>query len=301
MIVAIRAAALVLGLGLLAGCTTSTAVPQPPVAASAVQTVRADEAFLALERKFGARLGVSVVDTGSGRTLAYRADERFAHASTFKALAAGVVLRRASDADLDRVIQYTEKDLLEYAPITKQRVGTGMSLRELLDASVRYSDNTAANLIFTYLGGPQALQRELRALGDVTIQVDRVEPALNEATPGDPRDTTTPAALATTLRALALGDALTPPRRQVLVELLQGNTTGGPYVRAGVPAGWRVGDKTGSGGYGTRNDVAVVWPDGGRAPLVLALLSDRGKPGAESGDALLAEATRAALTALDQR
>ncbi len=247
--------------------------------------------FSAIERRFSARLGVYAIDTGTGRLITHRADERFAHASTFKALLAAVVLRRLPDTDRRRVVKYTEADLLEYAPITSKHVATGMSIDALIDAAVRYSDNTAANLLLDEIGGPQGLQRQLRAIKDRTTNADRNEPALNEATPGDTRDTSTPRALGTDLRAFVLGDLLPPARRQKLTDLLIGNTTGGPYIRAGVPAGWKVGDKTGSGGYGTRNDIAVVWPPTG-SPLVIAIQSDRGVADAPSADALIAEATK---------
>jgi beta-lactamase class A len=253
--------------------------------------------FSDVEHRFGARLGVHAIDTESGRTVAYRADERFAHASTFKALLAGVLLRRLSDADLRRVVKYTKADLLEWAPITSQHVATGMTVDALIAAAVQHSDNTAANLLLARIGGPKGLQKDLRELDDRTTVVSRNEPALNEAVPGDKRDTSTPRALGTDLRRLVLGEVLPAPRRQKMAGLLLGNTTGGPYIRAGVPSGWKVGDKTGSGGYGTRNDIAVVWPPTGR-PIVIALQSDRGVPDAPSADALLAEATKLVVASL---
>ncbi|MBL7253356.1 class A beta-lactamase [Paractinoplanes lichenicola] len=281
---------------LLGGCggeLEEAAAPSAAVSRAAVDT----RPFEQLERRFGARLGVHAVDTGTDRTVAFRADERFAHASTFKALLAGVLLARLSDADLRRVVQYGEGDLLEWAPVTKRHVARGMTVDALIAAAVQHSDNTAANLLLKEVGGPEGLQRELRELGDATTDLSRTEPALNEAVPGDRRDTTTPRALGTDLRRFVLGDALPAARRQKMAELLVGNTTGDPYVRAGVPSGWRVGDKTGSGGYGTRNDIAVVWPATG-APLVIAVQSDRGTPDAKSDDALIAEATRLVLAAL---
>jgi beta-lactamase class A len=250
-----------------------------------------------LEHRYHARVGVYAVDTGTGHTVAYRADERFAHASTIKALTAGLLLRRATDAQLDQVVHYRESDLLDHAPITSEHVRTGMRVRDLVAAALRYSDNTAANLVMARLGGPRAVQAALRGLGDTTTHVDRTEPALNEAAPGDVRDTSTPRALGTDLRRFALGDALPGGRRALLTGWLVANTTGGPYVRAGVPAGWKVGDKTGNGGYGTRNDIAVIWPPGG-APIAIAVQSDRGAKNATSDDALIADATRAALASL---
>jgi beta-lactamase class A len=281
---------------LLAGCATGTATPTPktPPSSSAPGT---SEAFARLERQFGARLGVYALDTGTGRTVTYRADERFAFASTYKLLEGGVLLRRDSDADLNRVVTYRAGDLQSYSPITGQHVATGMTVHDIIAAAMEYSDNTAANLLLDQLGGPSGLQAAMRDLGDTTIHVDRPEPGVNQALPGDIRDTSTPRAMGTDLRSFVLGTLLTADRRQVLTNWLLANTTGGPYIRAGVPAGWKVGDKTGNGGYGTRNDIAVAWPPTGE-PVVIAILSDRGKPNATSADALIADATKAALTAL---
>ncbi|GGS45794.1 class A beta-lactamase [Streptomyces griseoviridis] len=298
------AAPLLLVTCLLTGCADDAddvrAAPAPTATAtgSSAATAPAARALAAVEKRYdGARLGVYALDTGTGRTVAHRADERFAHCSTFKALAAGVLLERATDEQLGEVVRYDSSDLLEYAPVTSRHTDTGMRLSALLDASLRYSDNTAANLIVERLGGPGAVEEALRGLGDTTTRVDRVEPALNEATPGDTRDTSTPRALATDLRRLLLGDRLPPARRAMLGDWMARNTTGGPYIRAGVPAGWTVQDKTGSGGWGTRNDIAVVRPPQG-SPIVLAVLSDRATRDAASDDALIADATKAVVAAL---
>lgn len=277
---------------LLAGCAGPPVASPPSSSAAPVGSP-----FPLLERQFGARLGVYAVDTGSGRAVAYRADDRFAYDSTYKLLVSGVLLRRDSDAELARVVRYSAADLQSYAPVTSQHVGTGMSVRDLIAAALEYSDNTAANLLLAQVGGPAGLQAAMRDLGDSVSHIDRTEPTVNEAVPGDVRDTSTPRAMGTDLRAFALGDLLPAARRQSLVNWLVGNTTGGSFVRAGVPTGWRVGDKTGNGGYGSRNDIAVVWPPTG-PPVVIAVLSDRGKPNAASGDALIADATRDALAAL---
>ncbi|HEY3504075.1 MAG TPA: class A beta-lactamase [Actinocatenispora sp.] len=288
-------------LGLLAGCGGARARPGAAPSASAAPSHRTVDravrtSLAALERRYHARLGVFAIDTGSGRTAAYRADERFAHCSVSKALETGVLLRRDADAQLDQVVHYRRADLQDYSPVTAKHVATGMTVRQLIAAAMDYSDNTAANLLLDRLGAPAGLQSALRALGDGTTHTDRPEPDVNEATPGDVRDTSTPRALGTDLRGFALGGLLTRTRRAEYVDLLTKNTTGGPYVRAGVPKGWVVGDKTGSGGYGTRNDVAVVWPATG-APIVLAVLSDRGKQDAPSDDALIADATRTVVGA----
>lgn len=303
----LRSARIAAALGLvpLAACST-TATPSAPASGRATSSAPAaaspapsavDAGFRQLEAEFGARLGVYVVDTGSGRTVAHRADERFAYASTFKALAAAAVLDDTTTAELDQVVRYTGADLVAHSPVTKEHVDEGLTLRQLADAAVRFSDNTAANLLLRRLGGPNGFERRLRALGDEVTDPERTETALNEATPGDLRDTSTPRALATDLRAYAVGDALSAEDRALLTGWLRGNTTGDALIRAGVPAGWVVGDKTGAGGYGTRNDIAVVWPPDGD-PVVLAILSSRVDRDARYDDALIARAARLAIAAL---
>jgi beta-lactamase class A len=255
---------------------------------------RVARALAHAERRFHAHLGVYALDTGTGRTVTYQADDRFAYCSVFKVLAAGILLKRDTEAALSRMITYRATDLVYHSPVTSRHVGSGMTLRALIAAAVQYSDNTAANLLLDQLGGPRGLQAALRGLGDATTDADRREPALSDAIPGDVRDTSTPRALGTDLRLLVLGQVLSPGRRHMLTNLLLGNTTGGPYIRAGVPAGWKVGDKTGNGGWGTRNDIAVVWPPA-RSPIVMAILSRRSSADASSDDALIADATRTAL------
>ncbi len=284
-----------------AATAPATAPPATPAAASAAapggSRASATRALRRVARRFQAHLGVYVLDTGTGATVTYRADERFAYCSTFKVLAAGILLQRDTEAQLSHVITYRAADLVYHSPITSRHAGTGMTLRALIAAALQYSDNTAANLLLRQLGGPRGLQAALRGLGDATTDADRYEPALSNAVPGDTRDTSTPRALGTDLRQLVLGHVLSPGRRQALTSLLLGNTTGGRYIRAGVPAGWKVGDKTGNGGWGTRNDIAVAWPPG-RAPVVISVLSRRNSADASSDDALIADATTAALTAL---
>lgn len=280
--------------GVTANATTSTSSTSSTTASS---TDNGAAAFAQLETRYHAQLGVYVVDTGSGRTVAYQADQRFAFCSTIKALAAAELLHRESDAQLAQTITYRASDLVDYSPVTSQHVNGGMTLTAVMTAAVEVSDNTALNLMFNQLGGPAGLQSALRGMKDATTNADRPEPTVNSAVPGDARDTSTPRALAEDLRAYVLGGVLTPQRRTLLTSWLTANTTGGPYIRAAVPAGWTVGDKTGSGDYGTRNDIAVLWPPHG-APIVIAVLSHRDGKDAGSGDALIADATRVALQQL---
>ncbi|MGA3562778.1 class A beta-lactamase [Melissospora conviva] len=283
-----------------AGCATGPnpgAAPSASASAASTAPSAAPADFARLETEFGARLGVYAIDTGTGRVVAHRADERFAYASTFKALAAAAVLDRTTTAELDKVVRYTEADLVPYSPETEKHVKTGMPLRDVAVAAVTLSDNTAGNLLLKQLGGPEGFAAALREIGDDTTRPARWEVDLNEATPGDIRDTSTPQALAASLRAYVLGDALDAEDRDLLVEWLKANTTGDKTIRAGVPDGWTVGDKTGSGGYGTRNDIAVTWPAEG-APIVLAVMSSKDAEDAERDDALLARATEVVVAEL---
>ncbi|MEU5210026.1 class A beta-lactamase [Streptomyces sp. NPDC020742] len=267
----------------------SSAASPPPSRASTADKPSAQD-FRRLERTFGARLGVYAVDTGSGREVAYNDGERFAYASTFKALAAGAVLKKYSMSGMDRVIKYSRDDLVEHSPVTEKHVDTGMTLRALCDAAVRYSDNTAGNLLFDALGGPKGLNATLRKMGDGTTRMERRETELNDWDPGATRDTSTPRALAKDLRAFVLGSGLGKDERAQLTRWLRTNTTGGELIRAGVPKGWTVGDKTGAGStYGTRNDIAVVWRPGG-APLVMAILTNRTDKNATFDNKLIAQA-----------
>ncbi len=226
----------------------------------------------ALEQSFDGQLGVWALDTGSGAVLGYREDQRFAFCSTFKVMLAGAILRLDEQQPglLQRRIEYTKAQLVSYSPVTERHLGTGMTVAELCAAGLQYSDNTAANLLLGVVGGPAVLTAFARQSGDPVFRLDRYETALNSAWPGDPRDTTTPRAMASSLQRLALGDGLTAASRDRLQAWLRGNTTGDARIRAGVPKGWAVGDKTGSGDYGVANDVAVIWPRQ-RAAWVLAV------------------------------
>lgn len=245
--------------------------------------------FAALERKHRARLGVYAVATGTGATIAYRADERFAFCSTFKALAAAAVLHANPLGHLDKRVTYTRADVDSISPITKDHVATGMTIRQLCDAAIRYSDGTAGNLLMRDIGGPARLTAYLRGLGDTVGRMDDYEPELNKIGPGDPRDTTTPRAIAADYRALVLGDALPAGKRALLKDWMLRSRTGATRIRAGLPKGWTVADKTGNGNWGRVNDVAIVWPPDG-APLVVAVMTDRAGFRTPYKDAVIAEA-----------
>ncbi|MEV6179426.1 class A beta-lactamase [Streptomyces sp. NPDC052015] len=276
----------------LAACGHSAAADAPaaPMAAAVDAEASADGAFAQLERTFDARLGVYAVDTGTGREVAYRDRERFAYASTFKALAAAAVLRTYSLDGLDKLIKYSRKDLVDYSPVTERHVDTGMTVRALCEAALHHSDNTAGNLLLGMLGGPKSLDAMLEGMGDDVTRMQRRETQLNQWAPGSTPDTTTPRAFAGDLRAFVLGDVLGKAERTQMADWLKANTTGAKLIRAGLPDDWVVGDKTGAGGtFGTRNDIAVVWRPKA-APIVIAIMTNRHTKDADYDNALIAEA-----------
>jgi len=259
---------------------------------------RADSDFVgriaAIEKRTAGRLGVAALDTGSGKHIAYRSDERFAMCSTFKFVLAAAILTRVDEKKelLDRRVPYGAADMLDYAPVTKAHLSEGaMTVSALCAAAIEYSDNTAANLLLKVIGGPEALTRYARALGDTTMRLDRVEPDLNSNAPDDVRDTTSPAAMLKTMTRLLTGNRLSSTSRLQLERWMVSATTGAARLRAGFPANWKVGDKTGTGKNGAANDLAIAWPPNGSPVLAVVFLTNSALPGSES-DAVLAEVGR---------
>jgi beta-lactamase class A len=241
------------------------------------------EEFKRIERDSGGRLGVAVLDTGSGAEAKHRADERFPMCSTFKLLATAAILARvdAGREHLDRHIPFGPGDIVVNSPTTSARVSEGrMSLADLSEAAMTVSDNTAGNLLLASLGGPTGLTACARSIDDSITRLDRIEPQLNEALSDDPRDTTSPAAMLADINSLVPGGVLSQTSRKQLTDWLLGNKTGGSRLRARLDKNWRVADKTGSGERGTTNDVGLIWPPN-RGP-VIACIYLTGSPG--SGD-----------------
>jgi len=224
-----------------------------------------------LEEINGGRLGVAVVDTATGERSVYRADERFPMCSTFKFLLAAAVLQRVDrqQDSLDRSVTIPARPLLANSPLTEPHAGGTMTIAELCHAALTRSDNAAANLLLATVGGPQGVTGFARQIGDPVTRLDRMELALNESADGDPRDTTSPAAMAGNLKSVLLGAALTQPSRSQLTRWMESNLTGLERLRKGLPEGWRAADKTGSNGAHTSNDIAVIWPKG-RQPVIIA-------------------------------
>jgi beta-lactamase class A len=269
----------------------------PRMAAGATPAL-ADE-FGRIEAQVGGRLGVSLLDTVNNGRAGHRADERFPLCSTFKLVAAAAVLKRVEQGreSLDRRVVFQKSDLVAYSPVSENRIGgSGMSLAELCAAALNFSDNTAGNLILASIGGPPGFTDFARSIVDDVTRLDRIEPELNEALPGDVRDTTSPAAMVQTLYALLLGDALSESSRQRLASWLLDNKTGDTRIRAGLPAGWRCGDKTGSGERGATNDVAIIYPPD-RPPILLAIYLADCTAAASQRNAAHAAVARAAVVA----
>jgi beta-lactamase class A len=292
-------------LSLLGGCTAS-GTPAPAtaeaVAAPSATTPPAPAsdpapAFAQLEQEFDARLGVYALDPITRAEVSYRADERFAFASTFKALAAGILLKTVPDDELDDVVYYGAGELLPNSPVTEANVDEGMTLRAVAEAAVRFSDNTAGNIVLERLGGPEGFTQALRELGDTTSSSDRFETELNSAIPGDTRDTSTPRAFGIDLGTLLTTDSLGAVQQAQLIDWMTGNATGAELISAGLDAGWAVADKSGAGAYGTRNDIALVWPPSG-SPVVLVIMSTRSTEDAKYDNALIARAASAAVKGL---
>jgi len=251
--------------------------------------------ILSIEQRTGARIGVAALDTGTGKRLDYRSEERFPMCSTFKFLAAAAVLKRVDEKQnqLGRFIRYEAKDILEYAPVTKEHLKDGgLTLGALCAAAIEQSDNTAGNILLDTIGGPVGLTNFARSVDDETTRLDRKEPELNSATSGDERDTTSPAAMCGSMERLLLGNVLTESSRHQLEDWLQHNETGALMIRAGVPKTWTVGDKTGRCGNGATNDVAIIRPPG-RAPILIAVYSIGSTSSWDERAGAIAEAARA--------
>jgi beta-lactamase class A len=271
---------------------TASALPALLHAAPAKFT-RLSRAFADLEKANGGRIGVAVLDTASGERLAYHADERFPMCSTFKFLLATAVLKRVDRGEekLARAVAIPRKPLVLHSPLTEPHAGGAMTISALCHAMLTQSDNTAANLLLETIGGTAAYTAFARSIGDNVTRLDRVEPEMNASAPGDPRDTTSPAAMAANLQSVLLGNVLAPASRAQLIEWMEANETGLTRIRAKLPAGWRAADKTGSDGNHTNNDIAVFWP-AGRPPVIVAAYITRCAGPDKKRSAMLAEIAR---------
>ena len=281
-------------LALLALGGTATLLPSAVGAATGAGVVDLPAQCAAIEARLKARLGVAIIDSDQNRSWLYKADERFPLCSTFKVLAAAAILQRVDQGtdSLERRVVIKPGDLVDHSPITESRTGgNGMTLAALCQAALTTSDNTAGNMMLKAIGGPAGLTAFARSIGDATTRLDRWETALNEAAPGDPRDTTSPAAMAGSLRRLLRGKALSPRSRKQLADWMIANTTGDAKLRAGIPKRWQIGDKTGGGNFGTMNDIAVIWPPA-REPVFAAIYITGTEASFDARNAAIAEIGR---------
>lgn len=273
----------------------------------AAQASEMDNARLAAvaqqeEQTLKARIGVAVIDTDTSHVASYRGNERFPLNSTHKALLCGMLLNEQEKGKL-RLTERTQFDraaLVTYSPVSEKFVAPAdMSWQQLCSAAISYSDNTAANLIAEKLGGPAAVTRFFALLGDKVTRLDRHEPELNSAIPGDVRDTTTPLAVSETLRKLTLGEVLTPASRAQLLQWMHDDKVADALLRSVLPAGWRIADKTGAGEYGSRSIVSVVWPENGK-PLIVSVYVTQTEATLAQSNAAIARIGKAIFAAVRQ-
>jgi beta-lactamase class A len=276
----------------------------PGAGPAGAQPASAQQAFsdqlTALQARIGGRIGVQALDTQTRRQLAFNADQRFAMCSVFKMLLSSAVLAEADAGrlSLEQRVRYSQRDMVAHSPVTEVHLAEGaMSVRALCAAVMEVSDNPAANLLLPLVGGPAGLTRYLRTLGDTVTRCDRTETSLNSNLPGDPRDTSTPAALVQTMERLLVGDALKPASRAQLLDWMINCQTGLQRLRGGLPGDWKAGDKTGTGQNGAATDALIAWPPG-RGPVLMTVLLSESTAPLKQLNAAHAEVARLAVQAL---
>jgi beta-lactamase class A len=273
--------------------TTLTATTPAAATQAVPDEIQARKELRALEASFKGRIGAYAIDTATGKTIAYRSGERFPLLSTFKAIAAAAVLHRARTSDpglMNKVVHWTTAELEEHSPVTGKHVKDGMTVARLCEAAITQSDNTAANMLLKQIGGSAGVTTYFRTLKDPLSRLDRWETELNNWSPTEKRDTTTPASMGRDLRAVTVGNALNAKDRERLNTWLIANRTGDARIRAGLPKTWTIGDKTGTNSkYGVGNDIAVVWPGTASAPIIMSIYTNRKAANAPADDKVIAE------------
>ena len=254
-----------------------------------------------LETSFDGRIGIDALNTGNQHHIQHRAEGRIPIQSTFKVMVVSAILKQSMKNKnmLQEKIKYSKNDLVFWSPITEKHVASGMTIAELCKAAMEYSDNTATNLLMKKLGGSDKVTAFARSIGDNTFRIDGWEPELNSE-PSKPEDTSTPEAMAKSLQQLTFGEVLGTSERAQLVQGLKGNTTGDTRIRAGVPKGWIVGDKTGTGEYGMSHDIGIIWPPH-CAPIIVTIYTIQNKKNAERRDDILVKATKILINAFAER
>lgn len=250
----------------------------------------------AFEDSSGGRVGVSAIDTTTNKIITYRGNERFPFCSTFKFIGVSAILKAnmKKSSLLSQHIQYTKKDLVEYSPVTAKHVKDGMSVAQLCEATLSTSDNSAMNFLMKILGGPKTVTQFSRKIGDHVFNLTRWEPDLNTAIPNDIRDTTSPDAMRLSMQRILLGSVLGKMERNLLRQWLIHNTTGSNRIRSSVPSNWIVGDKTGTGGYGTTNDIAIIYPPNCK-PIILVIYFTQKEKNAVPNESVVALVTKSVI------
>ncbi|MCF6766562.1 class A beta-lactamase [Thiotrichales bacterium 19S3-7] len=255
-----------------------------------------------LELEYGGKIGITVIDTSNNATLRYHSNDRFPYCSTFKFIVVGAILKQSNHNPnlLTQRIYYTKNDIVNaYSPYTIDNLKQGnssMSVKALSKAAM-YSDTTATNLLIKKLGGNDKVIEFAHSIGNTPFRLDRMEPHINTAIPGDQRDTSTPYAMAYSMQQIALGNVLNKMQKDYFQQWLRLNQTGDQRIRAAAPSNWIVGDKTGTGDYGTTNDVAVLWPPNHK-PIIISIYYTQDKKDAKSNNMVLKLAAKVGITAL---
>jgi beta-lactamase class A len=252
-----------------------------------ISAIASTEKLAELEAASGGRLGLSVFNTANDQPIQYRDNERFPLGSTFKVMVVAAVLKQSMlQTDLmQQKIMYQQKDIETWSPITEKNIKEGMTIFDLCAATISYSDNTAANLLINKLGGPQAITAFARSIGDQDFSMD---------SPGDFNITSTPRAMNESLQKITMGNILGKSQREQLITWMKNNTTGDNRIRAGVPKGWTVADKTGSGDFGVTNDIGIIWPPNA-APIIISIYFIQPQKDAMRRPDVIAEVTRISL------
>ncbi|MDW3137643.1 CARB family carbenicillin-hydrolyzing class A beta-lactamase [Vibrio sp. 1288] len=255
-----------------------------------------NEDIFLLEQQTSSRIGVSVWDTQADERWDYRGDERFPLMSTFKTLACAKMLSDMDSGKLSKnaTAKVDERSIVVWSPVMDKLAGQNTRIEHACEAAMLMSDNTAANLVLNEIGGPKAVTMFLRTIGDKATRLDRIEPRLNEATPGDSRDTTTPNAILNTLRTLVEGETLSYESRVQLKIWMQDNKVSDSLMRSVLPTGWSIADRSGAGGHGSRGINAIIWKENHR-PVYISIYVTETELSLQARDQLVAQISQLIL------
>ncbi|WP_416351067.1 class A beta-lactamase [Staphylococcus saprophyticus] len=246
-----------------------------------------------IENEYNTKVGIYGINTENGKVYEHNADERFAFASTYKAIASGILLNKVAPSELNKKVEINESEIVANSPVTEQYLGKTMSLKALIKASMLQSDNTANNKIMQELGGVNGLKHELVQLGDDVSEPQRLEPELNYFDPNNKADTTTPRAAAQTLNSILTSNEMNGSNLSLLKQTMIENKTGDTLIKAGMPNSYTVGDKSGQAlTYATRNDLAFIYPKGQDKPIILAIYSKQNQKDAKPNDKVISDSAR---------